>query len=265
MKIKALLVEDDPKLRFLFRRLLEKNLDLQVVEASNGVEALTVLHKEKPVIVFLDIHLPIMDGVEFLDVVRNDRTTKNIIVVMMTSSNDPETVDQILKLGVSDYILKSDRFDELNARLSGILAKYNSLLSERMRKNYSSGEGHGNNRIVFYNKPLALIEKLKSSLEAYCEIYTGNSGAECLSLYLENKPAFVFLVENTPILNERKVLEKIKSLDIEKLTEIILLYTDENYHDKELFSSAVKLTNNIDSDFTAIKQLINEKIPEPLR
>jgi len=67
---------------------------------------------------------------------------------MMTATNDPEVVDKILKLGVADYILKSDRFDEINARLSKILTKYNPLLIERMRKNFFSNSVNVNNRIV---------------------------------------------------------------------------------------------------------------------
>ena len=262
-KIKTLLVEDDPKLRLLFKRMLEKNFELQVVEAENGIQGLTTLHREKPVLVFLDVDMPVMNGVEFLEIIRNDRTTRNLLIVMMTATNDPEIVKKILQLGVSDYILKSDRLDELTLRINTILSKYHNLLQERTRKNLSEYEHTINNCIVLFNKPEVLVDKIKSSLETYCELYEGDTGAECLSLFLDHRPAFVILTENTPVLNEVKVRDKIKDLDTENLTQTILFYTDDNYPDKNKFDYTIHLTQDEEEDFMALKRIISSKIPDP--
>lgn len=263
MKIKTLLVEDDPKLRLLFKRMLEKNFDLQVIEAENGVQGLTVLHKEKPVLVFLDVYMPIMNGVEFLEIIRNDRTTRNLLIIMMTATNDHEIVKKILKLGVSDYILKSERYDELSARITAILSKYGKILQERTRKHLSENKETINNRIVMFNQPTTLVDKLKEAIESYIDIYTGESGAECLSLFLDHRPALIIMTENTPVLNEVKVHDKIREIDSENLTETVLLYTDNDYADKNKFDHSIHLTPDDDAGFNILMEIIASKIPDP--
>jgi CheY-like chemotaxis protein len=119
---KILIVEDDAKLRFLLKRLLEKKFHMEVFEAANGADGLEAYRQNNPKLIFLDINMPVMDGPDFLFHLRNE--DKDVPVVVMTCNNDKEVVGKMLKLGISDYIIKSDFIILLENRIAEILDKH---------------------------------------------------------------------------------------------------------------------------------------------
>ncbi len=119
---KILLVEDDSKVRFLLRRLLEKKFRMEVYEAENGAIGLELCRQHNPKLVFLDISMPVMDGIEFLTELRKENT--EIPVVVMTCNNDRTIVAKMLTLGISDYIIKSEFIMFLESRIAEILEKH---------------------------------------------------------------------------------------------------------------------------------------------
>jgi CheY-like chemotaxis protein len=119
---KILIVEDDTKMRFLLKRLLEKKFHMEVFEAENGSHGLEIYRKCNPKLIFLDINMPIMDGSEFLFHLRNENS--EVPVVVMTCNNDKEIVGKMLQLGISDYIIKSDFIILLESRIAEILDKH---------------------------------------------------------------------------------------------------------------------------------------------
>ncbi len=101
-----LLVEDD---RFLSEMYATKLSDggFEVETAGDGQEALKIAKAKNPDLILLDIVLPKMDGFEFLQLLKNDATLKNIAVVILTNLGQKEEVEKGLKLGASDYIIKA--------------------------------------------------------------------------------------------------------------------------------------------------------------
>jgi signal transduction histidine kinase/DNA-binding response OmpR family regulator len=79
-----LLVEDDSAVRNVMRKMLEK-LGCTVTEAENGEKGLASIERERPSLVFLDLIMPVMDGFEFADRVRQHSEWKNIPIVVVTS------------------------------------------------------------------------------------------------------------------------------------------------------------------------------------
>jgi signal transduction histidine kinase/CheY-like chemotaxis protein len=79
-----LLVEDDPAIRNVMRKMLEK-LGCTVTEAENGEKGLASIERERPSLIFLDLIMPVMDGFEFADHVRQHSEWKNIPIVVVTS------------------------------------------------------------------------------------------------------------------------------------------------------------------------------------
>jgi len=120
---RALIVEDDPKFRVLLRRVLEKKFHMIVLEAYNGIHGLEVYQREKSNldIIFLDIAMPFMNGIEFLQNIRMD--DKATPVIVMTCMSDKESVQSMIGLGINEYILKSDIIINLTPRIELILHK----------------------------------------------------------------------------------------------------------------------------------------------
>jgi CheY-like chemotaxis protein len=103
-----MIVEDDPFVMDIYQTKLEQ-AGFDVALAGNGQEALTKLEKEKelPDLILLDIIMPYMDGLEFLKEAGKNEKLKEIPVILLTNLSQKEEIDEGLKLGAKDYLIKS--------------------------------------------------------------------------------------------------------------------------------------------------------------
>lgn len=122
-----LLVEDDlvdvMTVKRAFRQLQVQN---ELIVVNNGEDALAYLKqpgKGLPCVILLDINMPKMNGLEYLEVVKEHALFKTIPVVMITSSKEQQDVDQAFMKGISGYILKPADYDQFLASIQ-VLAPY---------------------------------------------------------------------------------------------------------------------------------------------
>jgi CheY-like chemotaxis protein len=112
--IEILLVEDDDVDVMNIKRAFKKNeIENPLVIKNNGLEALEYLRdkaKRLPKIVLLDINMPKMNGLEFLDEIRRDERLKSLIVFVMTTSDQDSDRYMAYNLNVAGYILKPLEF-----------------------------------------------------------------------------------------------------------------------------------------------------------
>ncbi len=105
-----LLVEDDQvDVMTVKRAMKEIKVTNPVVNMENGEEALKYLRdaaSEKPCIILLDLNMPIMNGIEFLQVVKHDALLKRIPVVVLTTSEEQQDKIHSFDLGVAGYMAK---------------------------------------------------------------------------------------------------------------------------------------------------------------
>jgi len=105
-----LLVEDDQvDVKTVKRALKEIKVTNPVVNPENGEEALKYLRdpeSEMPCIILLDLNMPIMNGIEFLQVVKHDDLLKRIPVVVLTTSEEQQDKIHSFDLGVAGYMAK---------------------------------------------------------------------------------------------------------------------------------------------------------------
>lgn len=112
MPIKILSVDDSKLIRTIVTRSF-RTFDCVVIEASNGEEGLAAAAREKPDLIFLDITMPVMDGVTMLTKLREDPELKGTPVIMLTAESGRENVAFIAKLGVRDYMVKPFKEDQI--------------------------------------------------------------------------------------------------------------------------------------------------------
>jgi CheY-like chemotaxis protein len=120
LMLNILLVEDDEVDVMTVQRAFEKgNITNPLYIAGNGLEALTMLRGEpgQPSvipsdrrIILLDLNMPKMNGLEFLQELRSDPTIRQIPVVVLTTSNEEQDRIQAYNLNVAGYILKPVTF-----------------------------------------------------------------------------------------------------------------------------------------------------------
>jgi CheY-like chemotaxis protein len=119
--MKALIADDSEQYRRLLARILQKNFDLEIIEAVDGSEALALNAIRKPDIIFLDYEMPSMNGKETLRKIRNESVNKNIPVVMVTGHSDMDTVREMIDLGVSAYLVKPFSTADVLQRVTKLL------------------------------------------------------------------------------------------------------------------------------------------------
>jgi CheY-like chemotaxis protein len=104
--VKVLFVEDDPTVAQMYRLKLELD-GYQVVMAKDGEEGLELAARLKPDLIFLDIRLPKMGGLDVLEQLRRATDTRNTPVVILSNYGERELVERGLKLGALEYLIKS--------------------------------------------------------------------------------------------------------------------------------------------------------------
>jgi len=139
-----LLAEDNPKdVELTLLALSEHNLANKVIAVRDGVEALEFLRYEGrfklrtrgfPAVMFLDIKMPRMDGIELLQIIRNDPAFKFLPVVMLTSSREESDLIRSYELGANAFVVKPvnfTQFMDVIKQLGVFWALINELPTER--------------------------------------------------------------------------------------------------------------------------------------
>jgi two-component system response regulator AtoC len=107
---RILVVDDEPSVGMIFHRILG-DAGYEVVSASNGAECLRVLNKGEVQLVFLDLQMPGMDGVQTLKKIRESHLT--LPVIIMTAFQTVNSAVETMKLGALDYLIKPLAADKL--------------------------------------------------------------------------------------------------------------------------------------------------------
>ena len=118
--VRFLLVEDDDSHALLFMRALQRNALATVIDrVADGVEALAYLRREgqykdrpTPDVVFLDLKMPKLDGLEALERIKSDENLLKIPIVMLTSSNAEKDRALAYAGRVNGYVVKPADFDQ---------------------------------------------------------------------------------------------------------------------------------------------------------
>ncbi len=126
-----LLVEDDPgHARLVEKNLRRANIQNEIILLNDGQVAIDLLfHNEqlldKPLLMLLDLNMPVLDGYQVLQRMKNDSRTKNIPVIILTTAEDAQELARCYDLGCTLYLTKPldyNRFCELIQELGAFLS-----------------------------------------------------------------------------------------------------------------------------------------------
>ena len=119
MAVNILLADDHRMVREGLKQLLETDSEINVVaEAGDGYECLNLTNKTKPDIVLLDINMPNMDGIQVLNIMKQQKMLCKVIV--LTIHNEIEYLVKALEIGCDGFILKDSDFDTLKKAIFSV-------------------------------------------------------------------------------------------------------------------------------------------------
>jgi two-component system response regulator DctR len=132
----VVLIEDDPMVQEVNRQFIERVAGFHVAAvAGNGNDGIRCVQKVKPDLVFLDIFMPGQDGVAVLKQLRSLELPVDVIAV--TAANDASTIQNLMRLGLFDYIIKPFKFERVQETLERFRTLHSTLHTE---KSVSQGE-----------------------------------------------------------------------------------------------------------------------------
>jgi CheY-like chemotaxis protein len=130
-----LLVEDDPGHALLIKKNLRRGgVAGDIIVLDDGQKAVDYLFKQgdyaadehqPPILILLDLNLPVLSGYQVLKIIKNDERTKKIPVVVLTTTDNPHEVARCYELGCNMYVTKPieyEQFSDMIQRLSMFLA-----------------------------------------------------------------------------------------------------------------------------------------------
>ena len=123
--LKVLLIEDDMiEVMKLNRTISSLNLKHKIIEANNGEDALEVLQKkeELPDIILLDLNMPKINGIEFLNILKNDSVLRYLPTIILKTSNNQKDLLECYKIGIAGYVLKPLKYEDYVSKIEKVLA-----------------------------------------------------------------------------------------------------------------------------------------------
>lgn len=124
-ELNILLIEDDMiEIMKLNRTISTLKLNHKIIEANNGEEALKVLEQKDnlPDIILLDLNMPKINGIEFLNILKKDAVLKYIPTIILTTSNNQKDLLECYKTGVAGYIIKPLKYEDYVGKIEKLLA-----------------------------------------------------------------------------------------------------------------------------------------------
>ncbi len=165
---KVIIVEDDPMVAMINNHYVEQDKRFHVVQSfRNGNDAFKYLSENQVDLAILDVYMPILDGLSLLKKIRAAEINTDII--MVTASNDKNTLDTVLNFGVIDYLVKPfvqerfqlalDKFVEFNMQKNNVCVLDQNRIDEIM-----NSEHFANNNIEL---PKGIQDKTLNKIREY--------------------------------------------------------------------------------------------------
>jgi two-component system response regulator YesN len=132
-EFRVLVVEDEIAVRrSLVGKLRKEGLSLMIEEAQNAEEAYEIIRESPPEVIFLDMRMPGMGGMKFLEVLSCE--FPNIKVVIISGFSDFEYAQQALRYGAVDYLLKPILKEDLHKTLATVIQKVREHSDKRIQE-----------------------------------------------------------------------------------------------------------------------------------
>lgn len=254
--LKFLIIEDEESIRALMRHTLKKNFSCLVMEAKDGEEGLQMAQSAIPNLILLDLTMPVMDGKETLQIIRNNAVLRKTPVIVMTAMNDKEVIGSLVELGISDYILKPIDIKETVKRIKKTLDKERA----RLRKTLAMTNEYPRNipRLLLVEPNSDFRKQFHELFSDRLVIYDANSGSDALQLFIKHRPKFIAVSEKVGALDKKIITQRIRSVSCEDNISIFLLVADTKELSSTVFAfdAVIKRNHNSEEFASELEKLI---------
>ncbi len=125
---KILIVDDEVSIRLLIEQCLEevRERGVELFSADNGLDAIEIIKRERPELVFLDVMMPKMNGFEVCNIVKNELRMKDVYIIILTAKGQEFEKQKGTEVGTDFYIKKPFSIFEILKKTRDVLGMQNS-------------------------------------------------------------------------------------------------------------------------------------------
>jgi two-component system cell cycle response regulator len=209
MAAKILTIDDSKTMRSIIKKQIT-TLGYDALEAADGAEGLQVAAAAKPDLILLDVTMPVMDGRQALVKLRQQPETQKIPVIMVTAEAAKATVVEIIKAGVSDYIVKPFSEEVLGEKIKKILQPLAGAAVERVNILIVDNNDHD-------------AKALLAALHSEHHVQIAVTGEEALDRIMANKPRLILIDIGMPDTIRLQITERIKADGLQGSSKLVAL------------------------------------------
>jgi DNA-binding response OmpR family regulator len=236
--VNVLVCDDDRATRFVVSRILTQHFGVVVTECSNGLDALKTLSTGQFHFMLLDVEMPGMSGIEVLEMMRASARTKNLPVVVLSHVRDGDAISYLLKLGVSDYLLKPPRADKLVEKIHRLL---------RVLPRTQQVDTDGSSLRVSPASPALVVdgdasfrEALAKELGRYGLVRQADSGAAAVRLFREKPVGIVFVGGDLGVIGPELLARKLREYQPDGPLRVVAVAEQAGGATPGLFDATIK-------------------------
>ncbi|MFD2587352.1 two-component regulator propeller domain-containing protein [Croceitalea marina] len=182
-----LIVDDNADIRSFIKQSLKDSYT--IYESENGKQGLETANEILPNIILSDVVMPMMDGIEFCNLIKTKEETSHIPVVMLTAKSSEESKLEGLKSGADDYLTKPFNMEMLKLKLANIVKQRNEL-RKRFNRNIAIQPSEvtvTSTDEKFLSQAMEIVEKHMMNTDFNVEMMVKEMGLSRSNLYLKFK------------------------------------------------------------------------------
>ncbi|HEX9454746.1 MAG TPA: response regulator [Candidatus Binatia bacterium] len=268
--LKALIIDDSPTDAQTLSYLLSKRLQTRVEIANDGLEGLDKLATGYFDLAFLDIQMPVMNGVEVLREIRASPNTAELPVIVISSNSDAQTVRSLLELKIFDYVVKP-----YNAEL--IVKRFQERLLPRKGRPILPGEmpfrDEGNARrsgtqvLMIADEKASFRHFFVSMLGAQYHVYEANDGDQAVALASRHRPNVIFAGTKLGGVSRDNLVTQLRRTENIGAPRIIAIDADDETAelDAKLYDGRLGRTLTAQALKEAVRKIVTAPELEPAR
>ncbi len=205
-KKRVLVIEDDQDVSKILQALLS-SLDVEVITAADGLEAIKAAGKVRPALCLVDLHLPKLNGLDVIRIIRAMPELGEIPIAIITGNTTADYIKEAVLLGVSDFLVKA------NFLSGGSLDRIRRLLDRPTSRTPATDRRDDRMKVLVVDDDEDVRAQLLTRLASMnVRVLLAEDGLQAVAVAAAEQPALLLVDLDLPRMNGLEVIRVVRSL-----------------------------------------------------